>query len=297
MTRYGLGPDKWATAWLLTRYADPGATLTVVARDQRIPSGATPFDHPDAELRRADGRVAFQVVRSRFGVDDPVVDRLAEIVHEIEVAFWAGEPSPQAAAVERGFRRLQKRNGRDAVSAACYLEFFDSVEKALRSHPEGERFSSDALVQRCARSSVRDGDDGGGARAPVREVALGELLDAMRAGKEVVFVDVREPGEFRETHIPGAINLPMREVDAEAASELGDADYVVSYCVKDFRGFEMAKLLKRSGVRNSVIMNPYGIKGWVASGLPVAGAEALTEATARQRLAQCLQASRCRGEK
>ena len=69
---------------------------------------------------------------------------------------------------------------------------------------------------------------------------------------------------------------------------LSGADYVVSYCVKDFRGYEMAKALAQVGVENSVIMRPYGIKGWISMGLPVTGAKALTEAESTQQLARCL---------
>jgi len=52
--------------------------------------------------------------------------------------------------------------------------------------------------------------------------------------------------------------------------------------VKDFRGYEVAKKLRKQGI-NAAIMNPYGIKGWIAAGLPVAG-RGLSESEALKQL-------------
>ena len=68
-----------------------------------------------------------------------------------------------------------------------------------------------------------------------------------------------------------------KEVNDPFAAVKG-ADYVVAYCIKDFRGFEMARSLRDAGVSNAVILNPYGIKGWIADGLPTVGAQAMTDA-------------------
>ena len=87
----------------------------------------------------------------------------------------------------------------------------------------------------------------------------------------MVFVDVRETEEFDEDHIPGAINVKIRDLRDFDYNSIAKADLVVPYCVKDFRGFEMARLLKQSGIANVVLMRPYGLKGWMTMGLPTAG--------------------------
>jgi hypothetical protein len=76
----------------------------------------------------------------------------------------------------------------------------------------------------------------------------------------------------------------MRDASPDLKARLKGADWVVSYCVKDFRGFEMAKYLAEQGVPHSVILRPYGIKGWIAEGLPVTGAKALSGDRARKAL-------------
>ncbi|WP_164833039.1 hypothetical protein [Vibrio mytili] len=45
-------------------------------------------------------------------------------------------------------------------------------------------------------------------------------------------------------------------------------DYIVPYCLKDFRGFETAKVLKNKGLKNVVLMEPAGFNGWRSAGLP-----------------------------
>lgn len=284
VTDYGLGPDKWATAWLLTRHVTPGAKLEVVPMGQPLVEGVA-FDAPSATLRRQRDRTTFEVASQAHGVTDPVVLEMARLVHDIEVNFWGPDEVPQAGPVEDAFRRLQFTEGRDAVSPDCYVEFFDGVYRALRDHRrDGRPISAESLAVDCQAIERRLASED----RLVPELALQTLVEEMRRGKRVVFVDVREPDEFAEGRIPGARNMTLRDLDPAFVESVKSADYVVSYCVKDFRGFEMAKALRLAGVENSVILKPYGIKGWVAAGLPTAGDRTLDEATALARLERCL---------
>jgi rhodanese-related sulfurtransferase len=52
-----------------------------------------------------------------------------------------------------------------------------------------------------------------------------ELIDD---GAQVVEVLPRE--EFEEDHLPGAINIPLREIESEAADRLDKSRPVVLYC-------------------------------------------------------------------
>lgn len=104
-----------------------------------------------------------------------------------------------------------------------------------------------------------------------REVAPRDVAQMILDGKRVVFVDVREPQEFAEKHIPGARSIPVRDTAAMDPAELADADLVLPYCLKDFRGFEGAKTLQRLGVPNVGLLKGYGIKSWEKAGLPEAG--------------------------
>ena len=46
-----------------------------------------------------------------------------------------------------------------------------------------------------------------------------ELAAMIEANRDIVIVDVRYPGDFRASHIPGAVNLPVVD-DAEFAEHL-----------------------------------------------------------------------------
>ena len=84
------------------------------------------------------------------------------------------------------------------------------------------------------------------------------------------------------------MNVQLRALDADDIAAVKGADYVVSYCIKDFRGFEMARSLRDAGVNNAVILNPYGIKGWIGEGMPTVGDQAMTATAAKTRLAECV---------
>lgn len=107
------------------------------------------------------------------------------------------------------------------------------------------------------------------AERPLIPVASAEdVLEHIRAGKRVVFVDAREAPEYLEERIPGAINLTLREVQLLDPRTLGDPDLVIAYCIKDFRGFEVARALDRAGVENVHVLADVGIQGWKKRGLP-----------------------------
>lgn len=107
----------------------------------------------------------------------------------------------------------------------------------------------------------------------VEQVSLEEILGALERGEKVVFVDVREPQEYREAHIPGALNYPTRHLRPDKLEAFREASYVIPYCLKDFRGFEGAKKLHRMGVSGVCLIQGFGISAWRKAGLPVAGSD------------------------
>ncbi|MGH2692960.1 MAG: rhodanese-like domain-containing protein [Actinomycetota bacterium] len=49
-------------------------------------------------------------------------------------------------------------------------------------------------------------------------------------GKGAQVVEVLPPDEFEEDHLAGAINIPLRQIETEAASKLDKDAPVVVYC-------------------------------------------------------------------
>lgn len=50
----------------------------------------------------------------------------------------------------------------------------------------------------------------------------------MDGGAQVV--EVLGPEEFDEEHLPGAVNIPLRDIDAEARTRLDPSEPVLVYC-------------------------------------------------------------------
>ncbi len=75
-------------------------------------------------------------------------------------------------------------------------------------------------------------------------VDSGELQELISDG--VLLVDVRTVGEFEMGHIPGALNVPMSELAAAAASwETGEP--IALYCATGSRSAEAATTLRSFG--------------------------------------------------
>jgi rhodanese-related sulfurtransferase len=138
-----------------------------------------------------------------------------------------------------------------------------------------------------ARAFTTSSAEGEATVLPVQKVQTEQILGWIGQGKRVVFVDARESEEFDEEHIPGAVNVSLRNLERLDPKQYKDADLIVAYCLKDFRGYEVAKALKRAGFAQSVIMKEYGIGGWKKQGLPTVLGGASHEQAGRDRLATC----------
>jgi phage shock protein E len=77
------------------------------------------------------------------------------------------------------------------------------------------------------------------------DVSGAQARQLVQAGARLV--DVRTPGEFGAGHLPGAINIPVQELEARAG-ELRPVDVaVVVYCRSGHRSGNAARLLKKAG--------------------------------------------------
>jgi rhodanese-related sulfurtransferase len=63
------------------------------------------------------------------------------------------------------------------------------------------------------------------------DVGRDEVQRLVDGGAQLV--EVLPAEEFREEHLPGAINIPLRRLDAEARERLDPARPVVVYCWDD----------------------------------------------------------------
>jgi rhodanese-related sulfurtransferase len=107
---------------------------------------------------------------------------------------------------------------------------------------------------------------------PVDLYSPQRLVEAIQAGEEIVFLDVREPEEFAESHLPGAIHIPEHQL-AERRDEIPKRGVLIPYCNMDFRGFVAVETLRSLGFSEVALMQERGLEGWKQQGLPIMDAE------------------------
>lgn len=74
---------------------------------------------------------------------------------------------------------------------------------------------------------------------------LAAIRDALERG--ALLVDVRSPGEFGGGHLEGAVNVPVDQIGAKAASLGGKDRPIVVYCASGMRSARAAGLLRGAG--------------------------------------------------
>jgi rhodanese-related sulfurtransferase len=62
------------------------------------------------------------------------------------------------------------------------------------------------------------------------EIDSWDLKVALESGENVVVIDARAPKAFQTEHIPGAINIPHREMSDETTNHLDKSALIVTYC-------------------------------------------------------------------
>ena len=104
-------------------------------------------------------------------------------------------------------------------------------------------------------------------RDSMEPVSRAELFERMRAGL-VTVLDVRPADEFASGHLPGAMNIPLNQLEARLA-ELNPSQEVVAYCRGAYcvLSFEAVATLRARGLAARRLED--GLPEWRAAGLPV----------------------------
>jgi rhodanese-related sulfurtransferase len=108
-------------------------------------------------------------------------------------------------------------------------------------------------------------------RCKTPHIAAAELKRRLDAGEEVLIVDSRPIGEFRNMSIPGAFDCPGAELVYRVPDRLRSADsLVVVNCAGRTRSIIGAQSLRNAGLANPVMALENGTMGWELAGLDLA---------------------------
>jgi rhodanese-related sulfurtransferase len=119
------------------------------------------------------------------------------------------------------------------------------------------------------------------ARSQARVTSPAQAAEANNHSELALIVDVREPGEYKESHVPRAINIPrgLLELRADPASPVADAALsadqsarILVYCTKGpgARSLLAAQTLSSLGYERVDVLGG-GLNAWAEAGLPVEG--------------------------
>lgn len=117
-----------------------------------------------------------------------------------------------------------------------------------------------AEVERVVRSYFNDRDS-------LEAVSRPELMDRLKAGV-VTVLDVRPEDEFALGHLPGAVNIPLGELERRLAGLDPDRE-IVAYCRGPYcvLSYEAVAMLRARGFKVHRLED--GLPEWRAAGLPV----------------------------
>ncbi len=117
-----------------------------------------------------------------------------------------------------------------------------------------------AEVERIVRLYLAQKDD-------LEPVPAKELLARVRKGL-VTVLDVRPPEEYAAGHLPGAINIPIHELE-KRLRELPKRQEVVAYCRGPYclMSYDAVSLLRKKGIKARRL--EAGLPEWRFAGLPV----------------------------
>lgn len=103
----------------------------------------------------------------------------------------------------------------------------------------------------------------GGKRAPDVDAREARALQEEGA----LILDVREVGEWRRAHIPGALHVPLTQVEDRLA-EIPRDQPVVVHCALGSRSALAAKRLQALGFENVSNLSG-GMRAWTQAELPI----------------------------
>ena len=218
---------------------------------------------------------------SSLGPKQRVFVGLAEIAqalghaHRLELLEHLGQG-------ERGVEDLATRTGLTVANTSRHLQILRRAA-LVEGTREGKRIfyrlSSEEAVVGLLHALSRVGEQNSAeiarvmttyfrARDELEPVSRDELVDRLRSGTATV-LDVRPEDEFRQGHLPGALNIPLAQLERQLAELPADRE-IVAYCRGPWcvLSFEAVAALRQRGYRARRLED--GFPEWKVTGLPIA---------------------------
>ena len=217
---------------------------------------------------------------SSLGPKQLVYAGLAEIAqalghaHRLELLEHLGQG-------ERSVDDLAARTGLTMANTSRHLQLLRRAA-LVEGRREGKRIfyrlSGEEAVVGLLRALSRVGEQNSAeiarvmatyfrARDELEPISRSELIDRLRSGTATV-LDVRPEDEFRQGHLPGALSIPLAQLERRLAELSADRE-IIAYCRGPWcvLSFEAVAALRRRGYQARRLED--GFPEWKVAGLPI----------------------------
>jgi len=126
--------DKLASIWLIKRHINPHAQIQIYPKDTPL-TGVIAFDTRDAKLRRYHNLSTFECLLREYRLNDPKLQQLGRIIHDIEINTWASAALPESLRIRDEIRQMiDARPSTDWLLSAS-LAYFDDLYQHVSPLP------------------------------------------------------------------------------------------------------------------------------------------------------------------
>jgi len=107
------------------------------------------------------------------------------------------------------------------------------------------------------------------AKSSIQKVSAADVKAMIDKKDKVIYLDVRDPGEFAAGHLPGAMNISRGTLEFNVFNKIPDQNAkVIVYCKTAGRSTLATKTLNDLGYKNAVLMDAQ-FEDWIKAGYPV----------------------------
>lgn len=116
--------DRLASAWIIQKFIDPQATFIWLEHPNECPNDALGFDFDHAEFTHINDLVTFEVLVHSFELQNPTLNKIAEIVHFLDVG---GNEPAEALGIEKILQGLRSTITNDDQLLSLSNHIFDGL--------------------------------------------------------------------------------------------------------------------------------------------------------------------------